>query len=310
MVDIDVHFGNGTAELLRHDPRAFFASVHMVYGAGNRGVPADAEGSGRLDRGGSAVKAAQANGFYPAHLGATEITDNYVSVGVFPAVMKASRRRPVEAFSSDSSSDDEDSVLTAVAAVAAVATVFEETVTSGDGQQGGEQQDGHETKTEGAILDTEEGKMAMDYDDLAFVSASADSMVTDEGQVLAAVSLSASASMDSLDAVLSMGGSSSTIPISTLSTTSTHPGPVVPPTPSESSKQAGPGPSPSVGALRGSAGYRRALSEIIIPQMEKFQPQLLIISGTSPGRTCGLQLVIVRFTTTLPSPIVKYVQNQ
>ena len=32
VVDIDVHFGNGTAELLKDDPRAFFASVHMIYG--------------------------------------------------------------------------------------------------------------------------------------------------------------------------------------------------------------------------------------------------------------------------------------
>ena len=32
IVDIDVHFGNGTAELLKDDPRAFFASVHMIYG--------------------------------------------------------------------------------------------------------------------------------------------------------------------------------------------------------------------------------------------------------------------------------------
>jgi acetoin utilization deacetylase AcuC-like enzyme len=30
VVDIDVHFGNGTAEILRNDPKAFFASVHMV----------------------------------------------------------------------------------------------------------------------------------------------------------------------------------------------------------------------------------------------------------------------------------------
>jgi len=38
VVDIDVHFGNGTAELLRGDDRAFFASVHMVYGKNNMGV--------------------------------------------------------------------------------------------------------------------------------------------------------------------------------------------------------------------------------------------------------------------------------
>ena len=38
IVDIDVHFGNGTAELLRGDPNAFFASVHMIYGETNEGI--------------------------------------------------------------------------------------------------------------------------------------------------------------------------------------------------------------------------------------------------------------------------------
>lgn len=37
IVDIDVHFGNGTAELLRGDPNAFFACTHMIHGEGNRG---------------------------------------------------------------------------------------------------------------------------------------------------------------------------------------------------------------------------------------------------------------------------------
>ena len=38
VVDIDVHFGNGTAELLKGDPNAFFACVHMIHGEGNKGT--------------------------------------------------------------------------------------------------------------------------------------------------------------------------------------------------------------------------------------------------------------------------------
>lgn len=65
VVDIDVHFGNGTAELLKDDPRAFFASVHMIYGPDNTGKD-----------GGF--------GFYPDKLGAYEKSDRYVSVGIQP----------------------------------------------------------------------------------------------------------------------------------------------------------------------------------------------------------------------------------
>ena len=32
VVDIDVHFGNGTCELLREDRDAFYGSVHMATG--------------------------------------------------------------------------------------------------------------------------------------------------------------------------------------------------------------------------------------------------------------------------------------
>ena len=55
VVDIDVHFGNGTAELLRDDDDAFFASVHM-----------------------------RTDDFYPAGIGADANTPRYVSVGLAP----------------------------------------------------------------------------------------------------------------------------------------------------------------------------------------------------------------------------------
>jgi len=72
VVDIDVHFGNGTAEILKNDPRAFFASVHMIYGDLNDGCYNACNPP--------AVK----NGFYPPLLGTSEITDNYLSIGILP----------------------------------------------------------------------------------------------------------------------------------------------------------------------------------------------------------------------------------
>lgn len=72
VVDLDVHHGNGTAELLRGDPRAFFACTHMIHGDANDGFHA------------TGIKPQYRQGFYPNKLGATEIMDNYVSVGIFP----------------------------------------------------------------------------------------------------------------------------------------------------------------------------------------------------------------------------------
>lgn len=81
VVDIDVHFGNGTAEILKGDPGAFFASVHMIYGDDNDGNnPVVA-----IESSDQATRSTGLGGFYPSLLGKTEITDNYVSVGVFPS---------------------------------------------------------------------------------------------------------------------------------------------------------------------------------------------------------------------------------
>ena len=83
-MDIDVHFGNGTAELLRGDPRSFFASVHMIYGDDNDGNESK-EHSSSSNKNMMKKDEKEANiGFYPSLLGTTEVTDNYVSVGVFP----------------------------------------------------------------------------------------------------------------------------------------------------------------------------------------------------------------------------------
>ena len=63
VVDIDAHFGNGTAEMLRHDPEAFFGSVHLYRPQTSR------DGS-----------------FFPGECAKSEIVgDKYVSVGIRPA---------------------------------------------------------------------------------------------------------------------------------------------------------------------------------------------------------------------------------
>jgi hypothetical protein len=84
VVDIDVHFGNGTSEILKGDPRAFFGCVHMIHGEGNEGfeenqircclgpTPKDSLGD-RLQ-----------HGFFPHALGCTQVSENYISVGVYP----------------------------------------------------------------------------------------------------------------------------------------------------------------------------------------------------------------------------------
>jgi acetoin utilization deacetylase AcuC-like enzyme len=73
VVDIDVHFGNGTAELLKDDPRAFFASVHMIYGDENDGIetPCENMGSNKVGCNGHVQKKEERGpvGFYPSLLG-------------------------------------------------------------------------------------------------------------------------------------------------------------------------------------------------------------------------------------------------
>ena len=77
VVDIDVHFGNGTAELLKNDPGAFFASVHMIYGDENKGMPAaeaevinpEVAQLSSSSTQSKTVKSSNSDGFYPAELG-------------------------------------------------------------------------------------------------------------------------------------------------------------------------------------------------------------------------------------------------
>ncbi|KAJ1421005.1 hypothetical protein B484DRAFT_364655 [Ochromonadaceae sp. CCMP2298] len=76
VVDIDVHFGNGTAELLKDDPQAFFASVHMIYGEDNDGTRKE-EGKPRPS---------SSAGFYPSTMGTTEARTFVGSEGFLEAL--------------------------------------------------------------------------------------------------------------------------------------------------------------------------------------------------------------------------------
>lgn len=87
VVDIDVHFGNGTAELLKGDPNAFFACVHMIHGEQNKGFDKH-EGHDSRQRGrGITDDNAEdfEHGFFPNNIGCTELSNgNYFSIGIYP----------------------------------------------------------------------------------------------------------------------------------------------------------------------------------------------------------------------------------
>jgi hypothetical protein len=91
IVDIDVHYGNGTAEIVKNDSDTFFASIHMIFGPKNDGNYQNI--AKNKDCG---------CGFFPANQGITEVTNNYVSVGVYPADIYAMECAPTSSSSSSS----------------------------------------------------------------------------------------------------------------------------------------------------------------------------------------------------------------
>ena len=231
VVDIDVHFGNGTAELLRNDPNAFFASVHMIYGEDNDGLKSESnkriksepsstlhnnnneaeETEGKVKK----TRASESLGFYPARMGLTEVTDTYVSVGVYPTLESAPprsgearrRKKVVLTYDWDSSSEE-----------------------------GGED--------EGEMLeDDEEDNGAADT--LSAMETEGDAKETSSpGSPLS------SKRLEKKNSSANMGTDTTTATAAAMKR-----------------------------RLVGSEGFLKALQEVIIPQMEKFRPQLLVISG-------------------------------
>lgn len=90
IVDIDVHFGNGTYELVKDDPRTFFASVHMIHGPDNKGFTSQQLHA--CCRGANTLKADVIerfkDGFYPHDMGCYEVRPTTMSLGVYPALFQ------------------------------------------------------------------------------------------------------------------------------------------------------------------------------------------------------------------------------
>ncbi len=195
IVDIDVHFGNGTAEIVRGDPNTFFASVHMVYGPNNDG-----------NFGPNCRKSCKC-GFYPSSQGLTELSDNFVLVGVQPANVYAKECAPAAGRSRTSA-------------------------TSNRMSQGE------------ASYNDSKGSSSSDSD-LESVS--------DEGN----------ASSGKMEGVVE-----SHKPVQLFDN-----------------------------SLSGPSGYLTALRDVIIPKMEQFQPELLIISGKYPHAQPVYVLIVMLVAT-------------
>lgn len=74
------YVGNGTAELTKHDPGIFFASVHMLYHDASFPEPSKPTTSQNISPEDADKK------FYPEPLGKTEILDTYISIAIKPSL--------------------------------------------------------------------------------------------------------------------------------------------------------------------------------------------------------------------------------
>lgn len=256
VVDIDVHFGNGTAELLRGDPRSFFASVHMIYGDGNDGH--DDKHDAFSGKAGVRADEEGAYGFYPSLLGTTEVTDNYVSVGVFPPhpvkptkpernyfgrnpaaskTFNLAKSEIVDESSEKNENEGED---------------VEDTVEENADSVDVEIDVGVDVDTDGAEL--EESSSSSSKMDLAL----------DRPEECPASPIRSSSTENLLQSVETVKAEAAKVEVEAE-------------TKAESKGRVKGSP---LGEFRGAAGFRQALLDVIIPQMENFNPQLLIISGT------------------------------
>lgn len=250
-----MHFGNGTAEILRGDPRAFFASVHMIYGDGNDGHDDKHDaGSGK-----AGIKADEegAYGFYPSLLGTTEVTDNYVSVGVFPP-------HPVQPSKPERNYFGRNNTATTAAVKSEHVSKYE-SVDVSEEKSKGESVNRSTDSVDGAELD-ESSRMDLSLDQPEECSSSPqpEECTSSPQPEECSSSPLPSRSNDTADE----GVDRNKVRVKSESKSSTRAG--------VGARASG---SP-LGEFRGAAGFRQALLDVIIPQMEKFNPQLLIISGT------------------------------
>jgi acetoin utilization deacetylase AcuC-like enzyme len=287
VVDIDVHFGNGTAELLRDDPNAFFASVHMIYGDNNLGLPADIISEDKkgpvkdpigepapqdiLDQKPADIKT---SGFYPSHLGATEVTDNYVSVGVFPpplsatgkklrmkgitsAVMSRSKDADADADEKEEREDDAEVALSEVSSAADGDTPWHPGAGTGTamdvGTEAGIGEDVCDTMPNTSSSSNVTGLTSQCEKKIS----NPDSKIHTEAAATAATADNSRDEMEAEGKRLD---------------------------PESARRQAEIAEKlRKLKALKGAEAYRYALSHLIIPQLERFAPQLLIISAGFDG---------------------------
>ncbi len=219
VVDIDVHYGNGTAELLRDDEDAFFASVHMIHGEHNDGQDSNPVSHNHGVEG-------EVQGFYPPLPGTLEVENpHFVSVGVQPEPgygprdpppKKKRRGRRRRTWVVESEEEEDEEVV-------------------GEGETQVEEEEDEELVSE-----------------------------DDEAAAPAAASSSASSTMIvASDEVQSEEPQESSVPLEMVE---------------ESSNPAEPSLQPQ--EFKGRQGFLTGLEKIVLPKLEEFQPELLIISGT------------------------------
>jgi hypothetical protein len=259
-----VHFGNGTAELLRGDPRSFFASVHMIYGDGNDGH--DDKHDAFSGKAGIKADEEGAYGFYPSLLGTTEVTDNYVSVGVFPPY-------PVQPTKPERNYFGRNPAAAKTVNVAKSESVDE-------GSEKNEEDDVEDTVEENADSVDVDVDIDIDTDGAELEESSSSSssnrmdLALDQPEECSSSPIRSSSTENLLESVET--AAVETAAVETVKAEAVK----VETVEVEAESKARVNGSP-LGEFRGAAGFRQALLDVIIPQMEKFNPQLLIISGTA-----------------------------
>jgi acetoin utilization deacetylase AcuC-like enzyme len=308
VVDIDVHFGNGTAELLRGDPNAFFASVHMIYGDKNVGLPVSSEsieGLGQqqdpigdtapqdiLDQKPADIRT---SGFYPSHLGATEVTDNYVSVGVFPPPQAVTDKKKHTRNGARNSiarkvtmSEEDEEAFDDFADTASKASSAADVDVDGDDDVNASEKAvdmlNVADSTDDDVLTPEEDA-GLDTDKDADAAARMEVETPTEKPFAGVENMTESDTMMNDEAGADSDDTRVNSPGKPLEESCAgSDGAQEPQTQTQSQSQGQCATElKALSKLHGAEAYRYALSDIIVPQLEKFKPQLLIISAGFDG---------------------------
>jgi hypothetical protein len=259
----------------------------MIYGDGNDGH--DDKHDAFSGKAGIKADEEGAYGFYPSLLGTTEVTDNYVSVGVFPP-------HPVQPTKPERNYFGRNPAAAKTVSVAKTESVD-------GGSEKNEEEDVEDTVEENA--DSVDVDVGVDVDtdgaELAKSSSSRMDLALDQPEECSSSPIRSSSTDNLLESV-----ETAAVEAAKVETVEV-----------EAESKARVNGSP-LGEFRGAAGFRQALLDVIIPQMEKFNPQLLIISGTPdlyaspPSCSCSLPFLF-HFRLLHPSiftPSLKHTYHQ